>query len=184
MSAIVKTADVKLIGSNSDLTIYTLNEIDATGVEVSEEAILSPFGLDPVCTQMSLYHLPVVTGGETCLKASLTFDKGWNGKDGFVKELNAQFGINVKEEPHPYKPHATTLYVVGQASDVMAFGIILRDQFTSDQLEVDTVKRAIVHPEQIGELLDDAARHIRTSQERQKTPIGFSYGAYQHDWAV
>lgn len=182
MSNIIKAGSFNRIEANENLGVFSISEIDTTDVSLSSKAILNPFGLDPICKEISLEKLPYITANEMTIKLSLTTDRDWDGKDTFVKAMNKTNGAAVLHEPHPYKPKHTKIFFIGTSGEIMQLGEILREKFASDQLEGNTVIRAIAHPEQIGEVLDALSKIISKKENTVSPETAFSYGAYSHDW--
>lgn len=185
MSLTVKTGVFATKSHTEKLHVFDIQEIDTTGVTVSDKAILSPFGLDPICNKVSVLEEDFDTAGEMTLKLTLAFEGEWDGMDSFVEQINATKGtyINLQKEPHPYKPQTSNLFMVGKADEIMALGEILRDSFVSKKLEIDTAEYPVVHPELIGEALDKISEIIAKNENRVSPQTSFSYGAYHHDWS-
>lgn len=181
----LKIAAAAVIGEGSDVKIYTQNLIstigsDVEGFDVEEDAILSPYGLDTLCNTMSLYHPPFTTAGEAHLKASLHLPVAWDEQANFVAEMKDKYNVDVVQERHPYKPNETILSVTG-LQNILYFGQELRQSYAEVHLEVDDIPRPIIHPEIIGELMDDAVHYAEHSQAF--APNEFHAAAYKpHDW--
>lgn len=177
----LKIAAAQAIGHGSDVTFFTQKPISTLGFGVEETAILSPYGLDTICETMSLYHPPFLTGGEPHAVAHLYLqDNSWADKDAFIAAMGEQLDIKVQEERHPYKAGAVILYVSG-LKNILKFGQELRKTYAEVHLEVDDLRRPLVHPEVVGELLDKVAEIAQSSPAR--TPHPFHANAYRpHDW--
>lgn len=183
----LKIAAAAVIGEGSDVKIYTQNLIstiggDVEGFGVEETAILSPYGLDTLCNTMSLYHPPFTTSGEAHLKASLHLPEEWAEQATFLADMREKYGVDVLVENHPYKPAEKILSVTG-LENILHFGQELRSSYAEVHLEVDDVPRPIIHPEIIGQLMDDAVHYAEHSQAF--APNAFLSNAYKpHDWQI
>jgi hypothetical protein len=176
----LKVAAASVTGDGSDIKIYRQKNISTTGFDVEEGAILSPYGLDTICDTLTLYHPPFRTNGEAHLRASLTAPKSWTGKDQFIQTMHDDYGVTVKEENHAYKPNEIILSVVG-LDNILAFGQALRATYTEEHLEVDDMPRPVIHPELVGELMDDAVHYAEHSPALKQNE--FTRSAYRpHDW--
>lgn len=178
----LKIAGAAAVGEGSDVDIFTQNKISSLGFPVEETAILSPYGLDTICSTMTLYHPPFTTNGEPHVEARLQLsDEAWPEKDQFVADMKDKFGVDVIEKDHPYKVGGPKTLCVTGLENILRFGRALRSSYAEVHLEVDDLPRPVIHPEVVGQLLDKVASIGENSNPH--TQNGFHAGAYRpHDW--
>jgi hypothetical protein len=185
MSLTIKTGEFLAKDLNETTHVFSVEEIDPTDVTISDKAILSPIGIDPICYEVSVEELPFNTAGEMSLKLSLSLEGEWEDLDNFIRSANDNKDtyINLQHEPHAYKPNHSKLFMIGKADEIMELGNILRDGLISKQLEVDSADYPLVHPELIGQAMDKVSDIIAHNRNKVAPETAFSYGAYHHDWS-
>lgn len=164
--------------------LVTLEQKPAAQEQVAgyetDTGLTGAMGLNPVCTRVQLFEMPVSNSNHADLALSLTLSQEWHGKDAFIASMKEDHGVIVEERKNDYTDGITMLTVRGPAN-ILKAGEVLRTQFEESAQDGADIFLPLITPPLLGETMDTVIA-MTNKKSDSASSYGWAEAAATYGW--